>query len=200
MLQGVLVDLVPFDASFEEHNVAWVNGPMGEWWGMDGLISQAGHTRWRQQQRERPEHERRSEVIFGIRVKDGTPIGIFDLMHINAVSRHAEVGAGIGNPDYWGGGYGSDAMLLIVEYAFAWLDFHRLWLLTSGRNFRAQKQITKCGWTLEGRRRELEYMHGGYHDFVYYGLLADEWPGYNVMVERLGLREKALERGLLVKE
>ncbi len=200
MLQGVLVDLVPFDPELGKHIVAWINGPMSEWWGMDGLMAQAGHARWVEQQREQPEHERRRTVQFGICVKDGTPIGVFNLLHINEAHRHAEVGAGIGNPDYWGGGYGSDAMLLIVQYAFEWLDYHRLWLLTSGRNHRAQRQIEKCGWTLEGCRRQKEHMHGGYHDFVYYGLLQSEWPGYHVMVERLGLREKARERGLLTEE
>lgn len=197
MLQGVLLDLVPYGQVFEAKSVEWMNGPMREWWGMDGLMTEAGHQRWLQRHREQPDAERARFIRFGLRAKDGVPIGNFGLMHISAHSRHAEVGAGIGEPDYWGGGFGSDAMLLICEYAFKWLDLHRLWLLTSGRNLRAQRQVEKCGWTLEGRRRDLEYLDGQYSDFVFYGLLQSEWPGYTVMVERLGLREKARARGFV---
>ncbi len=193
MLQGVLVDLVPYGDEFEKRAVEWMNGPMREWWGMDGLMTEAEHQRWLQRNRERSEAERAQFIRFGIHTKDDALIGTFGLMHVDATHRHAEVGAGIGDPAYWGGGFGSDAMLLIVEYAFNWLDLRRLWLLTSGRNVRAQRQVTKCGFTLEGCRREQEF-YAGYHDFLYYGLQADEWPGYATMVERLGLREKARQQ------
>lgn len=194
MLQGVLVDLVPYDDEFEARTVAWMNGPMREWWAMDGLMTQAGHQRWLERNRARPEAERQQVVQLGILAKDGTPIGSFNLVNINPTHRYAEVGAGIGDPAYWGGGFGSDAMLLLTDYAFNWLDLRRLWLRTSGRNARAQRQVEKCGYTLEARRREQEY-YEGYHDLVYYGLLQSDWPGYAVMAERLDLREKARERG-----
>lgn len=193
MLKGTLLDLVPYTDEFDKHAVEWMNGPMGEWWGMDHVMTQAAHQRWRE--RERSEAERQQEVVFGLRAKDGNPIGTFALIHIKAHHRMAEVGAGIGDPAYWGGGFGSDAMLLIVEYAFNWLDFNRLWLLTSGRNQRAQRQVEKCGYTFEGRRRDYEYVDGRYSDMVFYGMMHDEWSGYDVMVERLGLREKAQQRG-----
>lgn len=199
MFQGVLVDLVPHSAEFEQHAVEWVNGPMGEWWGMDGLLTQAAHRRWIERHRDEPDAVRRCFLHYGLRAKDGTPIGSFSLLNITEHDRMAEVGAGIGNPDYWSGGFGSDGMLLIVQYAFDWLDLRRLWLITSGRNIRAQRQVEKCGYRLEGRRRGLEYINGGYSDMVMYGLMRDEWPGYSVMVERLGLRDKARQRGYLME-
>jgi RimJ/RimL family protein N-acetyltransferase len=94
-----------------------------------------------------------------------------------------------------GGGYGSDAMLLIVEYAFRWLDLRRLFLVTMSHNVRAQRQVEKCGFALEGRRRALMYWNDTYHDWLFYGLLREEWPGQEVMIERLGLRDKAREQG-----
>jgi RimJ/RimL family protein N-acetyltransferase len=173
-----------------------MNGPMGVWWGMDGLRSRALHER---EGRQRLETQNRHWVEFGLQTKDGVRIGTYALLHINPVHRIAEVGAGIGDPAYWGGGFGSDAMLLICEYGFAHLGLRRLWLTTARRNARARRQVEKCGWTYEACQRGVYFYEHGYHDTVWYGLHADEWPGYAVMAERLGLREKARERGLLVE-
>lgn len=196
MLEGVLVDLVPFDESFRAKETAWLNGPMRVWWGQDGLLSEAGMQRRREFWAQQPGGQDRF-IRFGIRTKDGVSIGIFALANIDAYNRTAEVGAGIGDSAYWGGGYGSDAMLLIVEYAFRWLDLRRLWLTTMGENFRAQRQVEKCGFTREGARRLLIYSSGNWMDFLWYGMLREEWPGREVMVERLGLCDKAKARGYL---
>ena len=196
MLQGVLVDLVPFREAFSSRQLDWLQGPMGEWWGQDGLLSRSMYERRRQEQQDEPSPER--FIRFGMLTKTGIPIGVFVLAQIDAYHRTAEIGAGIGDPAYWSGGYGSDAMLLLIEYAFRWLDLRRLWLTTMGSNARAQRQVQKCGFKLEGsRRRSVWDVHGDYQEFLYYGLLREEWPGLDVMVERLGLHQKATqeERG-----
>ncbi|MBI5959905.1 MAG: GNAT family N-acetyltransferase [Chloroflexi bacterium] len=190
MLQGILVNLVAFDKRFIEREVSWLRGPMREWWGQDGLATETSQQPQREQRRANSEAGRLS--CFGIETKDGLPIGTFVLVDIDPYHRTAEVGAGIGDPAYWSGGYGSDAMLLIVQYGFDWLDLRRLWLTTRGDNFRAQRQIEKCGFTREGAQRlKISTSQGEYRDFLYYGLLREEWPGRDEMVERLKLREKA---------
>jgi len=197
MLHGLLVDLIPHGETYYKHRRAWTNGPMAEWWGLDGLQSQASYDRWVESLRAN-DGERDRGVLFGLQAKDGTPIGTFGLFQIAAAHRTAEVGAGIGDPAYWGGGFGSDAMLLIVEYAFTWLDMRRLWLTTMGTNVRAQRQVEKCGFMREGARRScVRTARGEYTDFLYYGMLREEWPGREVMVERLGLRAKAIAQGYL---
>jgi diamine N-acetyltransferase len=194
MFEGLLVDLVPFSAEFKQHEVAWMNGPMGEWWGQDGLLTQPTLDR-NQEQWLATAVEQGRYLRFGMRAKDGNPIGTFGLANVRYDQRTAEVGAGIGDPSYWSGGFGSDAMLLIVEYGFRWLDLRRLWLTTAGLNERAQRQVEKCGFALEGRQRRALRIRGGFGDFLFYGMLREEWPGRAVMVERLGLREKAKARG-----
>lgn len=192
MLSGILLDLVPWDERFEARMVDWLNGPMREWWGMDGLLTRASRQRHEEANRDRPGHGARF-VRFGMQAKDGTPIGTFVLAHIHAAHRTAEVGAGIGNPAYWSGGFGSDAMLLLVEYAFGWADLRRLWLSTMGHNYRAQRQIEKCGFSREAAARSAIFVgHQQTVDFLYYGLLREEWPGYAAMVDRLGLHDKAV--------
>jgi RimJ/RimL family protein N-acetyltransferase len=195
-LEGLLCDLVPYDQRYEDRWVDWYNGPLGRWVFGDGLFSRASHERRNEENRSRPDFGQRF-VRFGIQAKDGTPVGWFGLWGISFTHRWAEVGAQIGEPAYVSQGFGSDAMLLTVEYGFRWLDLRRLFLTTFGHNVRAQRQIEKCGFMPEGRRRRWVFQDGQYRDFLFYGLLREEWPGREVMTERLGLREKAHEQGLL---
>lgn len=195
MLKGLLVDLVPFDSRFESRIREWINGPMRVWWSMDGLVSQAAHERFRAEWEAKPDSQRNRHIRFGVATKTQVPIGVFSLMRIDPVHRQAEVGAGIGDPQYWGGGFGSDAMLLVCEYAFRWLGLRRLWLITREDNVRARRQVEKCGYTLEGMRRDAEYYDGLYRHMIMYGLLREEWPGRDVLTRRLELHQKAKARG-----
>ena len=196
VLEGLLVDLFPFSESFEARMVDWINGPMRFWWNEDGLLTRA--TRQRHNEDRRARDVGRS-AVFGLRAKDGELIGLFGLFQIDFHNRIAEVGAGIGNPGYWGGGFGSDAMLLITQYAFDWLDLRRLYLDTMGSNVRAQRQVEKCGFALEARLRDHTLDQTGVQqDALLYGLMRDEWPGRAALVERLRLRDKARARGYAV--
>lgn len=197
MLNGLLVDLVPYDQDFAALMLDWVNGPMGEWWGRDGLLSQVTHARNQDWSTPDLPPDLRP-VVFGIKVKDGTPIGSVSVFKISAPHGHAEVGAGIGDPAYWSGGFGSDTTLLTVEYAFDWLGLRRLFLTTRGDNVRAQRQVEKCGWTLECVQRAKNRTGRGVEvDTLVYGLLRDEWPGYAIMAQRLNLQDKARQRAYI---
>lgn len=202
ILSGLLLDLVPFAALFEDRYLDWRNGPMRDWLMLDGLITRSGHDRWRQEIRDLPPAQRQGVIRFGVLAKVrgevvGEPVGWFSLLHIDPLHRTAELGAGIADPAFWGAGLGSDATLLLVEYAFKWLDLRRLWLVTAGNNQRAQRQVEKCGFVREAVARQGWHLFGGYQDAVYYGLLREDWPGRPLMVARLGLLETARKRGVL---
>ncbi len=100
-LEGLLLDLVPFDQRFLDLERGWLNGPMREWWGRDGLLSAATHG---SRVENRDTQPREQAVRFGMETKAGVPIGLFALADIDPLHRIAEVGAGIGDPDYWSGG------------------------------------------------------------------------------------------------
>ncbi len=191
-LEGLLVDLVPLDERFKALEHRWENNESA-FWGDAGDRQFLSQQTIRRRQEERAAHsESRLSVGFGIQTKGGTPIGIFFVGDVKPHHRVAMLGAAIGEPDYWGGGYGTDALLLVVDYAFDWLDLRRLWLQTMGSNARVIRQMEKVGFTLEARQRQATYADGVWQDFLCYGLLREEWPGREVLVERLGLREKAL--------
>lgn len=189
-LEGLLVDLVPLGDRFDALEHRWENGEAA-FWGDVGdrqLISQVAVKR-RQEERV-ARREQRLHSAFGIQTKDGTPIGVFFVGDIKPHLRLAILGAQIGEPEYWGGGYGTDALLLVVDYAFDWLDLRRLWLVTMSLNARVMRQMQKVGFALEVRQRRATLADGEWHDLLFYGLLREEWPGREAVVERLGLCQR----------
>ncbi len=193
MLEGLLVDLVPYNKAFADLEPAWRNSEVWFWASVGDrpVISKAQSKRQQEERAEWREQHGWHGAAFGIQTKDGKPLGDIALNWVVPHHRLAMMGAAIGDPAYWGGGYGTDALLLIVDYAFDWLDMHKLWLSTMSLNARVQRQMAKVGFKFEGRQREAFVADGQRVDNLIYGLLRDEWPGRAALVEKLGLRAKA---------
>lgn len=186
-LEGVLVDLVPLGERFDAQEHTWENGPAA-YWGDAGDRHFVTRAQVQRNQKQRAENHSEGFVGFGIQTKDGTPIGLIAAGDLRGQHRVAYLGAQIGDPAYWGGGYGTDALLLFVDYLFEWLDLRRVWLSTMSLNARVIRQMEKVGFRLEVRQREDTLADGARADMLSYGLLREEWPGRAALVERLGLR------------
>jgi len=190
MLEGLLVNLVPYGKDFHDREHTWSNNE-SMFWASGGnrlVASQAALAARRERRAERRASRPNRRMMFGIRTKTGMLIGNFSLKNIDPASRLAALGAMIGEPDYWGGGYGTDALLLAVDYAFDWLDLRKLWLETSGFNARVHRQMQKVGFTLEVCQRRAIFADGAWYDGLLFGLLRTEWPGRAAMIEKLGLQ------------
>jgi RimJ/RimL family protein N-acetyltransferase len=87
----------------------------------------------------------------------------------------AFIGIGLGERDYWGKGYGSEAMRLIVRFAFNELNLERVSLSVFDYNPRAIRSYEKVGFKEEGRERGFLYRDGGRADLIFMGILRDEW-------------------------
>jgi len=192
VLEGLLVALVPYgDRCLElEHrwhnSEAWFWATVGDRW----LVSAASTKRRQQEHAEWRERQSSPGMMFGIQTKNGTPIGDIGINWIVPQHRIAMLGAAISDQDYWGGGYGTDALLLIVDHAFDWLDMRKIWLSTMGLNARVIRQMEKVGFTLEARARQKFMADGQWTDELTYGLLREEWPGRAALIEKLGLKPR----------
>src|SRR5579859_3247255 len=82
---------------------------------------------------------------------------------------------GIGEPNYRGKGYGSDAMQLLVNYAFRELGLYRVGLGVFGYNTRAIRVYEKLGFVYEGAQREALYREGQRYDTLSMSMLRPEW-------------------------
>lgn len=113
--------------------------------------------------------------LFRLRtLTDNRLIGSTDL-DINWANQTGWLAIGIGDSAYWGKGYGSDALHLIVRYGFDELGLHRITLNVISYNTRAIRTYEKYGFVYEGRQRECVYREGQRFDLVYYGLLRSEY-------------------------
>jgi RimJ/RimL family protein N-acetyltransferase len=191
MFEGLLVDLVAYSARFTALEHEWLNGEGVFFWAMGGRwFPTEAQIRAMQQERAADRAQGDLRVMFGVQTKDGTPIGLFGTRSIDPHSRLAMLTAFIAEPEYWGGGYGTDALLLLVDYAFDWLDLRRVWLVTMALNPRVVRQMEKVGFVLEGRQREATWANGAWTDALIYGLLREEWPGREALVAKLDLKAK----------
>ncbi|MHB0914001.1 MAG: GNAT family N-acetyltransferase [Armatimonadota bacterium] len=118
-----------------------------------------------------------SDLRLAITTQDGELIGETSLTGINPRTGGAKFAIAIGNKDYWGKGYGTDATRTLMRYAFEQLNLHRITLYVHDFNGRAIRAYEKCGFKKEGRLREAEYMDGEYSDVLIMGLLRDELIG-----------------------
>jgi len=89
------------------------------------------------------------------------------------------VGIGIGDRQDWNKGYGTDAMRIILRYAFTELNLQRVTLNVFEYNPRAIRSYEKAGFKHEGRVREYLHRGGRRWDLVYMGILREEWLNQN---------------------
>ncbi len=104
-------------------------------------------------------------------------IGSVGFDNIKDVSRSAVLGIFIGNDKYRSNGYGTEAIKLLLEYGFKYLNLHSIKLTVLDVNVRAYKCYIKCGFKETGRDREAMYLNGKYHDLIHMDILESEFTG-----------------------
>ena len=122
------------------------------------------------------EKTRDKQYPFVIRALDGDRlIGFTDLEIPNGSQRNAWLAIGIGQPEDWGRGYGTDAVRVLLRYAFAELNLDRVMLNVFAYNERAQRSYLKVGFKIEGRERERLRRGARRYDLIHMAVLRDEW-------------------------
>lgn len=107
-------------------------------------------------------------------VASGELVGHVTLGGIDALARCGTLGVQVGGP-FLGRGYGTDAVRVLVRYAFSELGLHRVQLGVWSFNGRALAAYARAGFVAEGRRREVVLHDGHWYDEVLLSVLEDEW-------------------------
>ncbi|MBI6874450.1 GNAT family N-acetyltransferase [Clostridium aciditolerans] len=118
-------------------------------------------------------HSSKSYII--VEKKSDTPIGINSLINIDYKNRNAECIIDIGDKNFWGKGYGTEALRLLLDYTFLELNLHRVSLRVFSFNDRAIKLYEKIGFKKEGESRESIFREGKWHHIIHMGILQSEY-------------------------
>ena len=117
-----------------------------------------------------------TDFIFGICEKEnGQLIGTIGLHKVDWKNRNAELGIAIWKKEYWGRGYGTDAIKALLKYAFHELNLHRVYLRVYNFNKRAIRCYEKAGFKKEGVMREAFWRNGEWHDTILMSILQSEF-------------------------
>lgn len=109
------------------------------------------------------------------RIEDDRKIGMIDLSGFNWLVGNAWVGIGIGERELWGKGYGTDAMRVLLRYAFTELNLNRVTLNVFEINQRGMASYGKAGFREEGRQPKVLCKAGERYDLIFMGILRSEW-------------------------
>jgi len=135
-------------------------------------ISAKKISEWIQRDQEKDPHI----FLFGIRTMDNDRlVGFIDLEGSMFPHGDAFVGIGVGEREFWGKGYGTDAMKVILRYAFQELNLRRVSLDTFEYNPRAIRSYEKAGFVHEGQVRDFLHREGQRWDMLFMGILREEW-------------------------
>ena len=106
-------------------------------------------------------------------------IGTCTLLNIDLTHQRAELGIALAR-SAWGCGYATEALELLVGFAFRTLDLHRLEADIDPENERSLRLFESQGFAREGHLRERWHHLGELRDTILLGLLRREWPGPSV--------------------
>lgn len=103
-------------------------------------------------------------------------IGTFGLLNIDYRRGCTEIGYGL-SPLYWGKGYFKESVILILNFLFNEMTFHRVWAKTQLNNIASIKVLEKVGFKKEGVMRDYYFSlkDGKYYDAAILGIIVDEF-------------------------
>jgi RimJ/RimL family protein N-acetyltransferase len=176
MIQGSLVALTALDPANADTARGWLHDPhINEWLAVGHIpISAAGErTFYEQAQRDR---DRGTAYQFEIHALDDMRLlGQCGLIAVDAVDRHGELGIFIGELAEHRKGFGRDALVILLRFAFHTIGLHTVRIRATTENERAIKLYRSLGLAVAGLLREARFVRGGFHDVVLLDMTREEF-------------------------
>ena len=110
----------------------------------------------------------RTGFVFVIEdISDHRFIGSVSLNDVDWLSKSSGMGIAIHSPHDWEKGYGTEAMQLMIDFAWQHLNLRRLELSVHAFNERARHMYEKLGFKFWGTAHRKYFIDGEYHDTHY---------------------------------
>ena len=116
----------------------------------------------------------RSNFVFACRYQ-GRTLGLLTLSDLDPLAGNAELGIMLTDSRDWGQGLATEALELMMAYAFGDLRLHRLYARIAPDNQASLKLFRRLGFIQEGRFREVVRRGDAYGDLLLFGLLEPEY-------------------------
>jgi RimJ/RimL family protein N-acetyltransferase len=140
-----------------------------------GTPGEAHSLEMRQEFYEKNSRMRADSVEFAmILLSTGQLVGFGGLFDISRVMT-ATLFVGIGEPDLWNKGLGTEATRLVCEYGFFFRNLYSIKVEVNGYNRRAIRLYERLGFKLVGRVRGAIMLNGDRYDQVVMDLLRQEF-------------------------
>ncbi len=131
-------------------------------------------------QLEAEENNESTSIEFRLRTIDKDDLIGFVALHSIEWNNHSGLLAiGIGESQNRNKGYGTDALKIILRYAFHELNLNRVGLDVIEYNTRAIRAYEKAGFRHEGKMRAAVNRDGKFYDRLIMGILRSEWEALN---------------------
>lgn len=173
MIQGEKTYLIELDRQNAETIRAWLNDPEIH------RFLLVGHLPITREQEELY-YDRQSQAAdsFGFEIHlaaDGRYIGNVGLKDVDSIHRHGEIGIVIGDKSAWGQGFGGDAIVACLEFAFFTLGLHKVSVRVHEEHTRGLELYRRLGFVETGREREHVYQEGHFQDEILLDMLEQEY-------------------------
>ncbi len=115
-----------------------------------------------------------TNFVFAIRQQDQI-CGLVNLDGLDFPNSHAEIGIAITSKLQRGQGFASEALNLLLDFAFGELNLQRIWCRIISGNEPSVRLFTRAGFVQEGVLRRHVRRSGDFRDMLVFGLLRDEY-------------------------
>jgi RimJ/RimL family protein N-acetyltransferase len=118
---------------------------------------------------------------------NGQLLGVMGLHQVDYRSRTATTGAVIGNKEFRGKGYGSEAKMLLLQFAFRELNLRKIYSHVIEYNAQSLAYSKKCGYVEEARLPKHMFKDGEYRDQIILAVYRETWePLWKEFSSKLG--------------
>lgn len=114
--------------------------------------------------------------IFAIDTEDNGLIGTANIVNIDWKNKNAFHGMMLGEKETRGKGYALDTVMAVMRYAFDELGLQRLdGDLIAYNEVSLRFYTEKCGWEIEGTKKNWFYRQGRFHDKIIVGITKEQY-------------------------
>ncbi|OGF22233.1 hypothetical protein A3D45_00740 [Candidatus Falkowbacteria bacterium RIFCSPHIGHO2_02_FULL_42_9] len=177
ILKGEKVILRPINIKEAAHYLRWIkDGQVNKFLIIDGR----GLTLEKEKKIIKQFLGHKAKMNWSIYTQDGGHIGTTGLHDIDSKKHFKAMwGIFIGDKSYWGQGLGTDVLKTVLKYCFGKLKLNRIELGVFKFSPRGQRCYEKCGFRVEGIKRQAIKKNGKFIDEIIMSITKDDYNKLN---------------------